>query len=158
MHFSGIRVRLGDMRMWFVTVVAAAVLGAVAAEVIASDDIDFGVAAGAPSNGTTVSKGSRPTFKVRVKEPGGVFAVYLRVSRSPGKISGGLIRYERFIGKMTRKSAGVYEVTPDRAKKYTYPTYWLNRPGTYRWQAYLIYCLKDEACFHSSAVRRLVVK
>lgn len=160
MHHYAIRVRLRTMRIWFVTVIMAVALGAVAVEVIAADEADFGVAAGTPRNGTTVSKSSRPTFQVRVKEPGSQssFGVYLRASRKAGKIAGGLIRYDRFIGKMRRTAPGVYEITPDEAKKYTYPKYWLNRSGTYHWQAYLIYCLKDGPCFHASAVRKLVVK
>lgn len=159
MQLSTIPVKLCAMRTWIAAIGSVALLGALAVEVVAADEVKFGVVAGSPKNGAVVKRTSRPTFRVRVQEPGSTssFAVFMRASSKPGKIDGGLIRYG-YIARLSRVRPGLFEIRPDPKKRYTYPTYWLNKQGTYYWQAYVVYCLKNGPCNHASSVRRLVVK
>ena len=88
----------------------------------------------APAAGAAVAKGKSVTFKGRVSGPG---QVYVHVCRS-GKRSAreGVICTKEAIGK-ARKSGGTFSYTQ---KTFAFDEYWLNRPGTYSWQAHRIAC------------------
>jgi hypothetical protein len=87
-----------------------------------------------PKKGDTVPAGKRATFKLRYSGKG---PIYVHVCKSPKKDKEGLICDEESIGK-ARKTSGSRAVY--RAKLFDFPEFWLNRPGTYYWQAHRISC------------------
>jgi hypothetical protein len=86
-----------------------------------------------PKSGATVPMGTSPTFKLRVKGSG---QVWVHVCKSKKKDSEGVICSTESIGR-AKKKGGVFQYKP---KFYDYPTFWLNSPGTYYWQAHRIAC------------------
>jgi hypothetical protein len=88
-----------------------------------------------PKKGSSVPAGKRPTFKIKVQ--GQHNGVYVHVCKSAKKDSEGLICSDESIGKAKKKSGSRYEY---KAKFFDYPEFWLNKPGTYYWQAHRISC------------------
>jgi len=88
-----------------------------------------------PKAGGKVAAGKSATFRMRVKGKGKVF-VHVCKSSHKAKVDG-TICSKATIGQASQHN-GVYSYTQ---KFYDYPTFWLNRPGTYYWQAYRIECL-----------------
>jgi hypothetical protein len=86
-----------------------------------------------PKSGATVPVGKRPTFKLHVSGPG---HVWVGVCKSKKKDSDGVICSTESLGE-AKKQNGVYSF---KAKFFDFPTFWLNTPGTYYWQAYRIDC------------------
>ena len=86
-----------------------------------------------PKPGATVELGKAATFKVRSTGRG---TVWVHVCKSRKKNSKGVICNKQFIGQ-AKRSDGVYRA---KQKFFDYPDFWLNRPGTYYWQAYRISC------------------
>jgi hypothetical protein len=87
-----------------------------------------------PQRGDTVPAGKSATFKLKYRGKG---AIYVHVCKSPDKDRKGLICDKESIGKARKKSGSraVY-----KARLYDFPEFWLNRPGTYYWQAHRIAC------------------
>jgi hypothetical protein len=93
-----------------------------------------GITPVAPKKGDSVPAGKRPTFKMNVSGPG---KVYVHVCKSKKKDADGLICSKESIGKARKKQGSRYEY---KAKFFDFPAFWLNRPGTYYWQAHRISC------------------
>lgn len=91
----------------------------------------------APATGATVAVGERPTFKLRVKGSG---QVWVGVCASKRKDSKGVICNRGNAEDMGRAKRGAGGVYTYKGKFFDFPGYWLNRPGTYYWQAYRIAC------------------
>ena len=89
-----------------------------------------------PKSGATVAAGQSPTFKMRVKGAG---QVWVHVCKSKKKNADGVICSDESIGR-ARKKGGTYQYKP---KFFDFPTFWLNSPGTYYWQAHRIKCEGD---------------
>ena len=114
----------------------------------------------APKAGTSVPARKSPVFHMRVKGRG---EVWVNVCRSRKKNAEGVIclkgsgQSAEFegdsIGRAKKKTSG-FEYKP---KFYDYPSFWLNTPGTYYWQAYRIYCVGQD-CRQEGPVVRFRVK
>jgi hypothetical protein len=63
--------------------------------------------------------------------------VYVHVCKSKKKDADGLICSKESIGKTKKKSGSRREYKPEF---FDFPTFWLNSPGTYYWQAHRINC------------------
>src|SRR3954447_2403316 len=87
----------------------------------------------APKRGATVPAGESPAFKLRVKGAG---QVWVRVCKSKKKNADGVICSEGPPGR-AKKKGSVFQYKP---KFFDFPGFWLNRPGTYYWQAHRIRC------------------
>jgi hypothetical protein len=114
--------------------VVLALLG-LAALVVAGDvaSAASGIRPLAPARGAIVPKGKPVEFRMRVRGRG---QVWVRVCRSSARNRGGLICPDESFGRATRR-AGIFRYRP---KLYEFPRFWLNRPGTYYWQAHRIAC------------------
>jgi len=108
---------------------AAGVLAAAAPARAAS-----GIRPLSPRAGATVPTGRSPVFRARVHGPG---HVWVRVCGSRKRGAAGLICATDSIGRAKRGKDGVASYRP---RFYDFPSFWLNRPGTYYWQAYRIAC------------------
>ena len=86
-----------------------------------------------PKSGASVPSGQSPTFKMRVKGSG---QVWVHVCKSKRKDSDGVICTTESIGQ-ARKKGGLFQY---KARFFDFPTFWLNQPGTYYWQAHRIDC------------------
>jgi hypothetical protein len=93
-----------------------------------------GVTPLSPRAGETVPAGKSPTFRARIHGSG---PVWVRVCGTR-KTTNGLICATDAIGRATRGKGGVATFKP---KFHNFPSFWLNRPGTYYWQAYRIACV-----------------
>ena len=109
--------------------------------------VKHGVRLLSPKNGaiipTVIASGKTPTFKARVRGKG---VVYFRVCKSKKRDKQGQICGNRAPddidrgkkGKRTKKGRN-YSYKPIA---YTFPSYYLNTPGTYYWQVYRIDCVR----------------
>jgi hypothetical protein len=131
------------------------VLLAVSAVVVAVAMIALAGGAGAavhgitplsPVDGATVPKGESPILRMRVKGPG---QVWVHVCRSKKRGPAGVICGKLAVGKATRRG-DAYEFKP---KFYDFPKYWLNRKGTYYWQAFRVACSKRDCRQEGKVVR-----
>jgi len=107
----------------------------------------------APENGKAFTAGTAFTFKVRSSPSG---AVFLKVSKSKRKNSKGTLRTEVYFRKMGRKARGIHT-----KKTESYPAlrdYFLNRPGTYYWQAYRIDCAAQSDCEVEGRIRSFRIR
>jgi hypothetical protein len=92
-----------------------------------------GITPVSPKRGDSIPAGKRPTFKMKVSGPGKVF---VHVCKSRRRGADGLICKD-WIGRARKKSGRRYEY---KAPYFDFPAFWLNRPGTYYWQAHRIAC------------------
>jgi hypothetical protein len=115
-----------------VSLLVAVAGGAAAAGALAATR--HGVTPVSPKAGYSVPMGIAPTFSVRARGGGEVFA---RVCRSRARRRDGLICAEESVGRATRGRGGVFRYRP---RYHDFPGFWLNRPGTYYWQAHRIRC------------------
>ena len=93
-----------------------------------------GVTPASPRSGAVVPKGKSVTFKGRVRGAGPIFVHVCKSARKSRKE--GTICKTATIGQ-ARKRGGTFSY---RQRTYSFSAYWLNRPGTYYWQAYRIAC------------------
>ena len=93
-----------------------------------------GITPVSPKKGDSVPAGKRPTFKMNVTGAG---QVWVHVCKSKKKDAEGLISHDESIGRAKKKSGSRHEY---KAKFFDFPAFWLNRPGTYYWQAHRISC------------------
>ena len=104
-----------------------------------------------PKSGASVPMGKSPTFKLRVSGPG---QVWVHVCKSKKKDSEGVICSTESIGR-AKKKGSTYQYKP---KFFQYPTFWLNTPGTYYWQAHRISCEGDTSdCRQEGAIVKFKV-
>jgi hypothetical protein len=122
-------------------VILSAIL-AVAAVVPALAATKHGITPTAPKAGATVEAGTRPILKGRVRGAGRMWVI---VSSSRERNADGLIGL-RDNGKATKDLELLQKAKRDgrafsaKPKYFDYPQSWLNRPGTYYWQAHRINC------------------
>jgi hypothetical protein len=114
----------------------------------------------APGNGKVLENGSRPTFKVRDGHPNAHrYKIFMRISAKRRTTRGGELKKTEvgtFVQMVARGRAGFVYKTPD----YSFPTWFMARPGTYYWQAFHIDCtlprVKD--CHDVSAIHSFKVQ
>jgi hypothetical protein len=94
---------------------------------------DGGIVPLSPLAGSSVPRGRAVTFGMHVSGPG---QVWVHVCRSARR-SRGVICAREDVGRARRGRDGVYRY---RARVFDFPGFWLNRRGTYFWQAYRIHC------------------
>jgi len=111
--------------------IAALALGLAAVALAATRN---GVTPVTPKEGDAVPRGKAPTFSVRARGGGEVF---IRVCRSKARRSDGLICARESVGRAKRGDGGLYRYRPTF---HDFPGFWLNRRGTYYWQAHRIRC------------------
>jgi hypothetical protein len=99
-----------------------------------------------PVEGATVPKGESPILRMRVKGPG---KVWVHVCRTNKRGKSGVICGKLAAGRATRRG-DAYEFKP---KFYDFPGYWLNRKGTYYWQAFRVACTKRDCRQEGKVVR-----
>lgn len=110
----------------------------------------------APKQGKSIKQGTQITFKVRSSKAG---TVILEVSKSRRTGADGTIAGDEYLRKMVAKGKGLYSKKAD-----AYPdwqAYFLNKPGTYYWQAHRINCKdahSNKDCAIEGPVRKLVVR
>jgi hypothetical protein len=112
---------------------ALALIAVLALAVPALAATKHGVTPVAPKAGATVKAGVAFTFKAKAKGGG---TVWLHVCKSKKKKKDGTICNTALIAQMKKKD-GVYRHT---TKTYSFPSHWLNTPGTYYWQVHRIKC------------------
>jgi hypothetical protein len=116
---------------------AAAVLaGALAVPAFAFAATKNGITPTSPKAGATVPRGKAVTFKGKVTGEGTVF---VHVCRSAKRAADGTICIKETIGEATVRN-GTFSY---RQKVFNFPAYFLNRRGTYYWQAHRILCEDD---------------
>jgi len=115
-----------------------------------------GVTALAPKAGAVVKVGQPPRFKARVRGPG---TVYFHVCKSKRRNKDGKLCNNADIdrgkkGRRTRRGR-MYTFKPE---DFTFPTYWVNTPRVYYWQAYRINCTRDFDCIQEGPVIKFRVR
>lgn len=93
-----------------------------------------GITPTSPAAGASVPRGKSVTFNGRVHGAGPVFVHVCKSARRSQKE--GVICHSEAIGKAIKRD-GRFTY---RQKVFAFDAYWLNRPGTYYWQAYRIAC------------------
>ena len=93
-----------------------------------------GVTPTSPKGGAKVPVGKSVTFKGKVSGPGSVFVHVCKSAKRSQKE--GIICSKEAIGQ-AKKKGGTFSYTQ---KVFAFDEYWLNRPGTYYWQAHRIVC------------------
>jgi hypothetical protein len=86
-----------------------------------------------PKAGATVPAGRSPIFRMRKVGSG---QLWVHVCKSAKRDKSGVICHGASIGQ-AHKAHGAWEYKP---QFFDFPAFWLNRPGTYYWQAYRIAC------------------
>ena len=137
-HHRALRVLLAVTAVAVLTGVVALAGGAGAAV--------RGITPIAPVAGATVPAGKAPIFRMRARGRG---QVWVHVCRTDRKGPAGVICGRLAVGKATRRG-DEYEFKP---RFYDFPGYWLNRKGTYFWQAFRIACNKQDCRQEGKVVR-----
>jgi hypothetical protein len=117
---------------------ATAVLGLVVVGGAASASLVTAPEPLAPSGGQTFKAGTRIAFRVRAQiAPTDANRLWLLVSRSPAatKACGTIGSDVQIYGFKATSTANVFESRPPY---YSFASYWMNTPGLYYWQAYVI--------------------
>lgn len=103
-----------------------------------------------PKSGAVLKRGSRPTFKVRDRDPNARrYRVYLTIPRSKKRDRrGDLVRSKRYstFSSMTRRGRFGFVYRPPA---YSFPTWFMQAPGRYYWQAFHIDCRVKGCHVHS---------
>jgi hypothetical protein len=115
-------------------ILALALVAVLACTASALGATRHGITPLAPKSGATVARGKSPTFKMRVKGPG---QVSVHVCKSKKKDRQGVICSTESIGRAKKVKGHVFRYKP---RFFDFPTFWLNTPGTYYWQAFRISC------------------
>jgi hypothetical protein len=100
-----------------------------------------------PRAGAVVPKGKSTTFTLRVHGSG---RIWVRVCSSPKKSRDGVICDNATLGEAIRGKGGVASYRP---RFFDFPQFWLNRPGTYYWQAYRLQCVHGDCRQEGPVVR-----
>ena len=110
-----------------------------------------------PKPGALLERGSRPVFKVRdTSRAARRYSVYITISTSKARRRNGDLRKTsvgHFASMRRRGSTFSY-----MAENYTFPTWFMVRPGTYYWQVYRIDCSARRSCHVHSKVRSFRVQ
>ena len=104
-----------------------------------------GVASGAspaqlsPKRGAVLASGSRPVFKVRDTSAAAKrYPLYIRISTSKKRRRNGDLKRTSIGNFASMKRRG--SVFRYKTEDYSFPTWFMARPGRYYWQAYRIDC------------------
>lgn len=114
----------------------------------------------APGEGKTLAVGSEPIFKVLDRGQAYQRKVWLTISSSKKRDRYGQLKRGKFgtFTSMTRKRGALYTYQPE---DFTFPEWFMNRAGTYYWQAFHINCdvsnSSRNSCNVYSRVRSFVV-
>jgi len=132
----------------------AAVTALVAAPAYALAASKNGVTPTSPKSGASVPRGKAVTFKGRVEGPGTIFVHVCKSAKKSEKE--GVICTKQAIGR-AKKKGGRFSY---RQKVFAFDAYWLNRPGTYYWQAHRILCENGDTsdCRQEGPVVRFKVR
>ena len=92
-----------------------------------------------PKRGTVFAAGSQPVFKVRDgSRAARRYSMYITISTSKKrKRNGDLRRTEIGTFASMKRRRSIHSYKPEN---YTFPTWFMVRPGTYYWQTYRIDC------------------
>jgi hypothetical protein len=101
----------------------------------------------APAAGDQVPSGEPVTFRLRAHGKG---QVWVRVCKSARKNREGVICAGLEVGRAKRQAGGVYTYRPPF---HDFPSFWLNTPGTYHWQAYRLACVRSDCRAEGPIVR-----
>jgi hypothetical protein len=112
----------------------------------------------APGNGATVARGSQPIFKARDTDPNARrYRVFVTISRSKKLDRDGDLVQTRSSGTFaSMRRSGRYGFTY-KPPSYSFPTWFMQAPGTYYWQAFHIDC-RVRGCHVHSRVRSFDVR
>jgi len=110
-----------------------------------------------PADGAQIVAATPVVFDIQTSpdDPGGF--LWLHVSRSPAVDATGVIDSDADIEPFTAVAGqpGVFRAAPTY---YSFPSFWMNSPGTYYWQAFRINCSGSLAdCYIQSPIRTLVI-
>lgn len=112
----------------------------------------------APKRGAVVAVGSQPTFKVRdASSAARKYGVFITISTTKRRKANGDLKTTDIgtFARMKRRGSR-YSFKP---KNYTFPTWFMARPGTYYWQAYRIDCSGgNSSCHVPSKIRSFKVQ
>lgn len=141
-----------------------ALVTAICASVAGAANVKHGIRPIAPKNNAVVAKGTTPTFKARVRGKGTVYFVVCK-SKKRDRDGKACARKQEDIdrGKKGKKSkrGRTYTFKPER---FTFPSYYLNTPGTYYWQVYRIDCVRTRSrkrlfdCIQESPIKKFRVR
>ena len=106
-----------------------------------------GITPVAPKAGTSVPQGRGTTFRMKVATPGA--GVFVNVCKSNHRNKDGVICSKASI-LQAKKRKGTWEA---KQKFFDFPTFWLNTPGTYYWQAYATVCNGSDCKLEGPVVR-----
>ena len=110
----------------------------------------------APKSGSVLTAGSQPTFKVRdTSASARKYGVFVTVSTSKRLTRTGDLKKTDIgtFAKMKRRGSVFSYKTP----VFTFPTWFMVRPGTYYWQAFRIDC-SVKGCHVHTKVRSFKVR
>ena len=114
-----------------------------------------------PKQGKAFSVGAFLTFKVRDHSAAarkyGIFMVVANRKRvKHGQLQRGKSDAPGDFAKMKRRKHGIYTYTPER---YTFPSWYMQRPDVYYWQAHHIDCGSSASnCYVVGAIRHFRVR
>jgi hypothetical protein len=92
----------------------------------------------APTSGKSIKRGVPFTFKVHLDESSAGSGVFLNVSKSKKVKDDGTLANSIYFRSMKQGSGGMWTKKVEKYAALT--THFLNRKGTYYWQAYVIDC------------------
>jgi hypothetical protein len=141
---------LSSTRVARTLALTAAPLAALALAGPAAAATKNGITPLAPKAGTSIPSGKSSVFRLRATGPG---QVWVHVCKSSRRDKEGVICTDESIGR-ARKKNGVFQYKP---KFFDFPTFWLNSPGTYYWQAHRIACNASD-CRQEGPVVRFKVR
>jgi hypothetical protein len=118
--------------------VAAACVALLASSSLAFAQDVFAPTNVAPANGKSIKRGVPFTFKVHLDENSTGSGVFLNVSKSKRVKDDGTLANSIYFRSMKQGSGGHWTKKVERYAALT--SHFLNRKGTYYWQAYVIDC------------------
>lgn len=123
-------------RLWtrFAVLALLSALVLAPAYAVAAQKRKNGITPTTPKAGAVVKKGKALTFRGKYSGKG---VIFIHVCKSPKRnLREGVICTKQTIGQAKRRK-GKFTYTQ---RVYDFDEYWLNRPGTYYWQAHRISC------------------
>lgn len=113
-----------------------------------------------PKQGKVFARGATPTFRVAVSRANAKFGVFMYVN-SRKRVRHGQLQAPSGAsgddGHLKRAPSGLYTYRPPH---FTFPTYYMQRPGTYYWQSFYIRCNTGgpRNCHHVGPIRHFRVR
>jgi gas vesicle protein len=111
----------------------------------------------APGNGKTLRRGAQPTFKVRDNSSNARrYDIFMTIAAKKRTNRHGELKRTR-VGTFARMESNGKGGWTYKAPAYTFPTWFMERPGTYYWQAFHIDC-SVPGCHVVSRIRSFKVE